>query len=394
MNSKLLEKLQKELLLRKEKNLLRQLRVYRREGIDFSSNDYLGLNFDGLLHQFLWEVLDDFKTKEFTFGSTGSRLISGHREIYEEVERDFSIFVNNSDSVYFTNGYVANVSTIFALLSPKDYAIVDQLCHASILDGIRISKSKRMYFSHNDYQHLQEIVKKIRSKNAKSFIWIFTEAIFSMDGDSPNLQTILQIATQYDCIIFLDEAHSIGIVGNRGEGMSCSLNLQKEISVITYPLGKAMGIIGCFVTGNSVLKEYLINFARGFIFSTATTPLILYVLKKIISFMLSEEAVSRRNKVYELSQYTREQLLLNGYKIGLSNSHIVPILIGGEEETLKISDSLRKQNFNVVAIRPPTVPIGTSRIRLNLHSHNTKEEVDQLIYELNRIRKIDSIRLF
>ncbi len=385
MNSKFLKTLQRELFLRKEKNLLRKLQVYRKEGVDFSSNDYLGLNFDGTIHNFLWKVLEEYKVQEFTFGSTGSRLISGHRKIFEEVEKDFSFLVKNSDSLYFTNGYVANISTIYSLLSPRDYAVVDQFCHASILDGIRISRSKKLYFLHNDYDHLENVVKKIRSKDTKNYIWIFTEAIFSMDGDSPNLDIILQIAKHYDCEIFLDEAHSIGIIGDQGEGLSSYLNLHNEISVITYPLGKAMGLMGCFVSGDSILKEYLINFARGFIFSTAIPIIILYLLKEIISFMYTQEAFYRRKKVSELSEYTRKQLISKGYNIKNSNSHIIPILVGSEEEALKVSESLKNKNFNVVAIRPPTVPAGTSRIRLNLHSHNTKEEIDALIYELNQI---------
>ncbi|MFN3604564.1 MAG: aminotransferase class I/II-fold pyridoxal phosphate-dependent enzyme [Leptonema sp. (in: bacteria)] len=386
MNSSLYQKLLRELEQRKSKKLLRELKAFRTNKIDFSSNDYLGLNFEGIMNQFLLDALENYKKSEIMLGSTGSRLISGQREIFEEVEKQFSLFIKNSDSLYFTNGYTANLSTIFALLTPKDYAIVDQYCHASILDGIRISRAKKIYFRHNDSTHLEEIIKKIRKKDSKNFIWIFTEAIFSMDGDSPHLEQIILISKKYDCAIFLDEAHSIGIVGEKGVGFSSNWNLQGECSVITYPLGKAIGLMGCFVVGDSLLKQYLINFARGFVFSTAIPILILYILQRVISYLSTEEAEKKRKKVKELSDYAREQLQRNGYHTGFSNSHIIPILIGDEEETLKLSEYLKKRNFNVVAIRPPTVPLGTSRIRLNIHSHNTKEEIDQFIYEINQYR--------
>lgn len=386
MNQKLFNKLQNELIKRKEKKLLRELKPLQKNAIDFSSNDYLGLNFEGKIYKFLLEILDEYKNSEITLGSTGSRLISGHRIIFEEIEKEFSLFVENSDALYMNTGYVANLSTIFSLLTPKDYAIVDQLCHASILDGIRISKAKKIYFPHNDLNELEKIIKKIRSKDSKNFIWIFTESIFSMDGDIPDLENLIKISKEYDCNIFLDEAHSIGIYGIKGKGLANSLNLQNECSVITYPLGKAMGMMGAFVVGDSLLKSYLVNFARGFIFSTANIILILYILKKVIEYQNSEEAESNRIKVKELSDYARNKLKKNNYDIGLSSTHIIPILFKEEEITLKISDYLKKKNFNVVAIRPPTVPNGTARIRLNIHAHNTKEEIDQLVFELNQFR--------
>lgn len=390
MNQKLFYKLQSELNKRKEKKLFRELKPLQKNAVDFSSNDYLGLNFEGIIHKFLLEVLEEFKNSEITFGSTGSRLISGHRIVFDQIEKNFSLFVENSDALYMNNGYVANLSTIFSLLTPKDYAIVDQLCHASILDGIRISKAKKIYFPHNDLTQLEKIIKRIRAKDSKNFIWIFTESIFSMDGDLPDLKNLINISKEYDCDIFLDEAHSIGIYGSKGKGLATHLNLQKDCSVITYPLGKAMGMMGCFVVGDFLLKNYLINFARGFIFSTANIILILYILKKVIEYQNSEEAEIKRTKVKELSEYTRNELKKNNYDIGLSSTQIIPIIFKEEELTLKVSEYLKKKNFNVVAIRPPTVPNGTSRIRLNIHAHNTKEEIDQLIFELNQFRNINN----
>jgi 8-amino-7-oxononanoate synthase len=380
---KFTESLKKELEQRKSLNLFRTLKPLDTNQIDFSSNDYLGLNFDQKLNQFLEEIIHDYK--ERTVGSTGSRLISGHRTIYEVVEKQFSEYTHTESALLFHSGFVANVSSIFALLSPSDYAFVDRLCHASILDGIRISGAKKVYFNHNDMNHLEEQIKKSNS-SSKSFRWIFTEAVFSMDGDIPPLEQLVSIAKQYECNLFIDEAHSIGILGNRGIGLTASKHLQNEFTVITYPMGKAPGMMGCFVCGNSILKDYLINHARGFIYSTAQPIILIYLLKRIIEYLESEEAEIRRKHVEELSKYTRNALKQNDFDIGLSESHIIPIILKEEEKVIQISQKLREKNFNVVGIRPPSVPKNTSRIRLNIHAHNTPEQIDRLIEELLFLR--------
>ncbi len=374
-----LDSLKKELEERKNQHLLRILRPFESHSIDFSSNDYLGLNFDGLLTNFLKKIIEDYK--EFTVGSTGSRLISGHRKIFEELEEDFARDLNVESSLLFHSGYVANVSTIYCLLSPRDFAFVDRLCHASILDGIRISGARRIYFNHNDMNHLIEMIKKTQ-RTTKSFFWIFTESIFSMDGDSPPLEDLIKIAKEYDCNLFIDEAHSIGIVGERGKGLVYSHQYQNEFTVITYPLGKAPGLMGCFVVGENILKEYLINHARGFIYSTAQPIILIMLLKKIWEYLKTEEAEKRRNKVKSLSTYTREKLLQHGFDIGNSNSHIIPIIFKEEALVLSITEELRKKHYSIIGIRPPTVPKNTSRIRLNLHAHNSFTEIDTFIEDL------------
>lgn len=380
---KLLEILKQDLETRKKNHLFRKLTPLDNNKIDFSSNDYLGLNFDGILNQFLQEILALYKEK--TVGSTGSRLISGHRTIYEEIENLFSEYVLTESALLFHSGYTANISTINALLSPRDFAFVDRLCHASILDGIRISGAKKIYFNHNDVNHLEEQLKKIQP-NSKSHLWIFTEAVFSMDGDFPPIEDLLSIANQYHCNLFIDEAHSIGIIGSKGEGLIAKKNLQKHITITTYPMGKAPGMMGCFVCGNTIIKDYLINHARGFIYSTAQPIILIYLLKKIIDYLPTYEATQRRLKVQKLSEYTRKILKENDFDIGNSQSHIIPIIFKEEEKVISITQKLREKNFNIIGIRPPSVPKHTSRLRLNIHAHNTKEEINQFVEELIKIR--------
>lgn len=375
----LMDSLKKQLEERKNQYLYRILKPLESHAIDFSSNDYLGLNFDGILTEFLKEILNEYK--EITVGSTGSRLISGHRTLFEEIEESFAKELNIKSSLLFHSGYVANISTIYSLLSPRDYAFVDRLCHASILDGIRISGAKKIYYNHNDMNHLKELIQKTQ-RTSKSFFWIFTESIFSMDGDSPPFEDLINISEEYDCNLFIDEAHSIGITGNYGKGLVSSHQLQDNFTVITYPLGKAPGLMGCFVAGEKTLKEYLINYARGFIYSTAQPIILILLLKKILEYLKTNEVENRRNHVQSLSKYTKEKLLYYGFDTGNSNSHIIPIIFKEESKVLKITEELRKKNYYITGIRPPSVPKHTSRIRLNIHAHNTKNEIDAFIEDL------------
>jgi 8-amino-7-oxononanoate synthase len=380
---KFIEHLQRELEQRKKSHLYRILRPLDNSKIDFFSNDYLGLNFDGILKQFLKKILTSYD--DITVGSTGSRLISGHRVLFEEIEYLFSKYIENESSLLFHSGYIANIATIFGILTPRDYAFVDRLCHASILDGIRISGSKKVYFEHNDLNHLEEQLKKIERKR-NSYWWIFTESIFSMDGDLPPIQELIQLALKYECNIFIDEAHSIGIIGPKGKGLIASHKIQDQITITTFPMGKAPGLMGCFVSGHPIIKEYLINYARGFIYSTAQPILLLYLIKSIIEYLQSEDAENRRKKTIYLSEYARKTLIEKGFNIGMSQSHIIPIIVREEDKVITITDNLQKKGFNVIGIRPPSVPKNTSRLRLNIHTHNTKEEIDQLIEELTSLR--------
>ncbi|MCS7205864.1 MAG: pyridoxal phosphate-dependent aminotransferase family protein [Leptospiraceae bacterium] len=378
---KFLQRLVYELETRKKRLHYRNLNPKIHTRIDFSSNDYLGLNHKGILLKFLKEVLDDFHD---TVGSTGSRLISGHRDIFELIEKKFSLLVDVPDSLLFHSGYVGNLSTIEALISPRDVAFVDRLSHASIIDGVRISKAKKIYFHHNDLQHLEDLLKKTR-RNPKSEFWIFTEAVFSMDGDVPPLVELLELCEKYSCNLFLDEAHSIGVYGKSGKGLAYDLGVQKQVSVLVFPMGKAPGVMGCFVSGETILKEYLINFARGFIYSTAQPIFLVPLLGKVIDFLESDEAERYRSHLWDLSNYARENLKLMGFHILNSVTQIIPVLIPDEEKLMAVVNELRKR-FDVVAIRPPTVPVGSSRIRVNLHAHNTKDEVDELLEAFLKLR--------
>ncbi len=379
---KLLEALELEINKRKAYHLFRSLKPYDFFKIDFSSNDYLGLNYDNLLSSFLKNLISENLK---TIGSTGSRLISGHRKSFEEVEEEFSKYVNVPDSLLFHSGYAANVANIQALLSLKDYAVVDRLCHASILDGVRISGAKKIYFQHNDINNLEEVIRNKCNRSTKSKIWIFTEGIFSMDGDIPPIKEIIEIANRYECNLFIDEAHSIGIYGKQGKGVVSTLNAQSAFSLIHYPLGKAVGIMGCFAGVDNITKEYLINFSRGFIYSTAQPEILVRLISKILEYLPTEDCENRRKKVEMLSQFARNLLQENDFSIGNSITHIIPIILGDEKLTMGTVEKLKEKNYNVVGIRPPSVPEGTSRIRLNIHSYNTEEQIFNFVQDLKKI---------
>ena len=356
---------------RKQKGLLRTLEP-KAGTIDFSSNDYLSFNHDGTIRR-LFESLLPITD----FGSTGSRLISGHRKAFEEAEAAFSAWVGVEDSLLFHSGYAGNVGCIVAIMSPHDIVFADRLCHASLLDGVRLSGTTRHYYQHNDLNHLESLLHKHKAKHRR---FILTESVFSMDGDQPDLTSLLSLAEKYDCLVLLDEAHAIGVLGNKGRGLAWPN--QHRLAVISYPLGKAPGLMGCFVAGPSELKPYLINHARSFIYSTAQPPFMANLLRLIVNELQSKESDMKRQQLYSISELLFRKLNEAGFDTATSPSHILPIILGDEERTLKAATTLKEQGFSVFAIRPPTVAAGASRLRISLHSANTADQIESLVAAL------------
>lgn len=372
------DELQQAVADRDRKRLLRRLETSPAGSVDFSSNDYLSLNSDGTLKR-LFESLLPLTTQDL--GSTGSRLIRGHRDAFDRAERTFADWVGLDDSLLFHSGYAGNVGTLQALLSPGDLVFADRLCHASLLDGIRLSGATRHYFRHNDLEHLSELLRKHSTRKRR---WIVTESVFSMDGDRPDRDALLALAEQNDCLLYLDEAHAIGVIGEAGRGLAHQE--QQRFAVLSYPMGKAPGLMGCFVAGPPELKAFLVNHARSFIYSTAQPPLLADLLRLVIEEMCTDEMEKRRIRLRKLSELLFKRLNEEGFATGVTPSHITPIILGAEERTIQTATRLKQQGFSVFAIRPPTVPAGACRLRISVHAGNTEEEIEGLVTALRLSR--------
>lgn len=356
-----------------EKGRLRSLRVAQK-GLDFASNDYLSLNSSGRLLSLMQKAATDW---DGVVGSTGSRLLRGHHESFEIAEEEFATFCGTESSLLFHSGYAANVGVIQQFISAEDTVFCDRLCHATILDGIRMSGARRFYFHHNDLDHLRDIMRK-RERKGRS--WIITESIFSMDGDGPDLHSLVDLAEQEDALLYLDEAHALGVVGSTGAGLAHSLGLSRRVAVLVFPCGKGPGLMGAFVCGSKMLRESMINSCRSFIFSTAQPPFLAHLLSLVFR-EISGMNVERKHLSF-LSQQLREGLHSMNLDFGKSTSHIVPVILGSEVEAMRWMNSLGLRGIDARAIRPPSVPEGSSRIRVNLHAGHRVSDVECLLKEL------------
>jgi len=374
--------LENELKQIRSKHLFRECK--ETFGIDFCSNDYLGLASSDKLKA---ELIRNASL--FTTGSTASRLVKGHRKEMSEFESIFANFVGAEAVLLVANGYVANMGLLDTIADSQSVIFTDRLNHASILDGIRISGAQKKYFNHLDLDHLEEQLQKVIDNpvlNKKRRI-IVSETLFSMDGDSPNLKRLSSLKLKFDCILVLDEAHALGVFGQDGKGLCFEQLTPDEIAKIeyrVYTLGKSLGLEGGVIATSSVGRDYLVNRMRAFIFSTAPLPLISATAKTALS-MLAEAEDSRLN-LRKISEFLKESLLRNKFNLSPSTSHIVPVLMDSEKEALSFSEALRERGFDIRAIRPPTVP--TARLRISLNAKISMTMIQELIQAMIEIRLI------
>ncbi len=347
---------------------------------DFASNDYLALNSSGTLERLLQRLVRNRQSEESSdlrVGSTGSRLLRGHHPAFEEAEAAFAHYTGQESALLFHSGYAANTGAIPALMGPRDLVLCDRLAHASLLDGIRLSGATRLFFRHNDLAHLEERLREARTHHRGS-LWVVTESLFSMDGDAPSLRELVELTESYGALLYLDEGHALGVTGPGGAGLAAGAGLSSRVAVTAFPLGKAPGIMGAFVCGAGELKDKLINEARSFIFSTAQPPLLARLAREVTELLPQPEMEEARARLRELHTRFRRRLREGGLSTGHSVSQIVPVLTGTEQEALRLMELCLQEGMDVRAIRPPTVPEGSSRLRVNLHADHTPEVVDQL----------------
>lgn len=340
------------------------------QGVNLCSNDYLGLARDLRLKQAVLAALESSPQ----IASTGSRLLSGNSREWQDLESEFAAFVRAESALFFSSGYAANVGLLSCILRPGDIVFSDALDHASIIDGIRLSRAQKIIYPHRDLHFLERVLRE--NQNAFGAKLIVSESVFSMEGDIAPLAELLKLAEKYSAQLIVDEAHAIGIFGAQGCGLAAELPHRSRILAAVYPCGKALAGIGAFVCGSRALTEFLINHARSFIFSTATPPYIAHQIRAALA--LVQAADNRRAYLQTLAATLRDELSAAGISCGASSSQIVPVILGSNEAAVRVAAQLQSAGFAVKAIRPPTVPPGAARIRLSLTSELSLEEIRRL----------------
>ena len=355
---------------RKSEGLLRSLNPGLR-GVDFSSNDYLGLSGHPRLLEGAKKAIEKFGTS-----STGSRLMSGDSFLFHELEEKVARFKCKESALVFNSGYQANAGIVSSLIQKGDCVFSDRLNHASIIDGIMLSGAKIFRFRHNDADHLETLLKTERGKYKDALI--VTETIFSMDGDRPPLRRMVDLKEKYDCLLMVDEAHATGIFGASGGGIVEEEGLQDRVDFVMGTFSKGLGSFGAYIAASREIIDYLVNRARSFIYSTALPPGVIGA--NLAALDIVREEPERRRSLLANALYFRERLGIKG------ESQIVPVVIGDQYMTVEAAKRLLEKGFRVVPVRPPTVPPGQSRLRISLTYNHTKDILDRLVDELLEIR--------
>ncbi|MCP4411765.1 MAG: 8-amino-7-oxononanoate synthase [Gammaproteobacteria bacterium] len=343
-----------------------------RKLVNFSSNDYLGLSKHPLLQQ---RSID--WVQRFGNSATASRLICGNLKALEQLEETLARLKNAEAALIMNSGYQANITLIPAMADSKTLILSDELNHNSIIQGCLLARCEKAIFRHNDMAHLQQLLQNSQNKGY-SRILIITETIFSMDGDRCDLQAVQRLAQQYNALLIVDEAHATGVMGLNGMGLNgMGLATGKSADIVIGTFGKALGSYGAYVVCSQDTKEYLINCCNGLIFSTALPPAVLGAIEAALEIIPTMH--TQRKLLKENATYLRKALTDLGYNTGLSSTQIIPYIIGSDTKTIKLATWLENNNVLATAIRPPTVPEDTARIRLAMSSEHTREQIDRLI---------------
>ena len=385
-----IEQMQQELQELKEKSNLRKLPAITHEGrnvivdgqrmLNLSSNDYLGLANDRKLRQ---EFRETLTTETFLPTSSSSRLLTGNFSIYDRLEQQLADSFGTEAALTFNSGYHANTGILPAVSNTHTLILADKLVHASLIDGIRLSTAKCIRYRHNEYNQVERLLQVNHSEYER--IIVVTESIFSMDGDETDLRELVRLKKQYpNVLLYVDEAHAFGVRGQRGLGCAEEQDCINDIDFLVGTFGKALASAGAYIVCRKVIREYLINKMRTFIFTTALPP----VTVQWTSFMLERLAGfrQRRETLRFLSNQLREALKNKGYDCP-STSHIVPLITGESCVTIRKAEELQRKGFYALPVRPPTVPEGTSRIRFSLTAEVRESEMEKLINEISKNEK-------
>ncbi len=371
----LLERMQALLQRRKQQQAFRTFRNLDYL-IDFSSNDYLGLARNPTLQAQVHEA-----SQSLALGATGSRLLSGHYDLLDQLELVLTEVHQAEAALVFNSGYNANLGLLSAIARKGDLLLYDELVHASIHDGMKLSKATTCAFGHNDMAALEELLQKNPNKN----ILVLVEAIYSMDGDAAPLSEIAMLCEQYQAHLVVDEAHSTGVFGAKGGGLCVQLGIADKVFARVHTFGKAMGSHGAAILGSQLLKDYLVNYARPFIYTTAISPHSVLTTLLSYQYLAEQEAVLLPALQQKIERFKKSLTPQVSTKVIESNSAIQCLQVAGNSKVVAIAEQLQKLGFDVRPIRSPTVAAGAERLRICLHHHNSTVEIETLGAELCRL---------
>lgn len=335
------------------------------DGVDFSSNDYIGL----ARHDGVRQALIDALANGTPLGAGGSRLLRGNHPEHENLEAFAADFFGSESALFMATGYLANVALFTTLAERGDVIVMDDLIHASAKEGAHASLAKRMKFTHNDATACEDAVKRARANSATN-VWIAVESVYSMDGDIAPLDDLMQIADRYDAYLIVDEAHATGVHGPGGKGFSATFEGRDNL-IALHTCGKALGQAGALVSLPRVLKDFLINTARSFIYTTAPSPLGAVAVKAALEVV--RDAPERRTRLNDLIAHARTL-----FPNAPGTTQILPLMVGEDGTALALAKHLQSQGFDIRAIRTPTVPQGTARLRLSVTLNADKSDLDAL----------------
>ena len=381
------KKLQQKLDERKANNALRQLGTTSNL-VDFSSNDYLGFSKSETIFNKSHDFLINQNIQQN--GSKGSRLLSGNHALYNTVENLLCEFHNNEAALVFNSGYDANIGFFSSVPQRGDVILYDEYIHASIRDGISMSNAKAYKFKHNNLADLEQKCQTERSRSPKNTeIYVVTESVFSMDGDSPDLVAISQVSKKHNAFLVVDEAHAIGVFGVRGEGIIQDLKLEETVFARIITFGKAMGCHGAAILGSEDLKQYLVNFSRSLIYTTALPPHSLETIHAVYNELVDTENINKLHlnikffkteiKKFNFSVFPSGEMSKGQWGFIESDSAIHCCIISGNDQVKSIAKKIQEYGYDIKPILSPTVPEGQERLRFCLHSYNSEDDISKIL---------------
>lgn len=368
-------RLHKKLEQRRCDNALRELPV-QVNGVDFSSNDYLGLSGSEELRRITNELLGG---ESFQMGSTGSRLISGNHVMYGRAEDYLREYYQSDAALIFNSGYDANIGFFSSVPQRGDVVLYDEYIHASIRDGLSMGQSRNFKFRHNDLEHLGVLLEKY--SDIDGVCYVVTESVFSMDGDTPDMKALTRLCEDFAAYLIVDEAHAVGVLGQDGKGGAFEEECRTGVFARIVTFGKAPGVHGAVILGQQELKDYLVNFCRSLIYTTALPP---HSLAAIIAAHELMAAEGSRKALWERIRFFHDKLkrLGGGIEFSAGNSAIATVMIPGNSRVKQVAANLQKEGFKIKPILSPTVPPGKERLRICLHTYNSFEEIESLFNRL------------
>ncbi|HOM64191.1 MAG TPA: 8-amino-7-oxononanoate synthase [Ignavibacteriales bacterium] len=361
------------------------IKIENKNYLNLSSNDYLGIGSNIHFQNEFFNYLNENKLNDAPIlTSSSSRLLTGNSKFYTELENLITNTYQKEKCLVFNSGYHINIGLLSSLADKGDVIFSDKLNHASIIDGLKLSNADFYRYNHLNYEHLESLLQKHRNNYRNAII--VTESVFSMDGDIANLQKLVELKEKYNCLLYVDEAHAVGVFGEKGLGICEEMNVIDKIDIITGTFGKALASIGAFCVVNEILYQYIINTARSLIFTTALPPLNLlwtkFVFEKIVKMKKEREYLKNLS-------YTFKDKLKNLNLSTISQSQIIPIIIGDNEKTLNFAKIFQENDILLMAIRPPTVPEGTSRLRISLTSNITDINLSRIFDIFNQLKLVE-----